>query len=88
MMLEGGLEASEKAGLLLDAAKRKGIPISHMQHRSARPNATIFHPNTHGVEIRAQIRPLRNESFIQKHFPDSAHLTPLQGGFAGKGSPT
>ncbi len=88
MMLEGCLEASEKAGLLLDAAKCKGTPISRVQRRSARPNATIFHPDTHGVKIRAHIRPLRNDSVIQKHFPNSAHQTPLQGGFAGTGSPT
>lgn len=77
MELDGSLVASENARLLLEGARRKGIPIYHVQHLSARPSATFFLPGTHGVEIHAHVRPLPGETVVQKQFPNSFRQTPL-----------
>ncbi|MHC1742269.1 MAG: cysteine hydrolase family protein [Syntrophobacteraceae bacterium] len=77
MVLEGSPEAGERAGMLLDAARRGGLPVFHVQHVSVRPDASFFLPETIGVEINGSVRPLPGEDVIQKHFPNSFRETPL-----------
>jgi nicotinamidase-related amidase len=77
MALEGSREASENARLLLEEARRKGLPVFHIQHVSDRPDATFFLPETDGVEIHENVRPLPGETLIQKHFPNSFRQTSL-----------
>jgi len=49
----------------------------HIQHLSAKKNATFFIPDTKGVEIHDYIRPLDTETVIQKYYPNSFRETSL-----------
>jgi nicotinamidase-related amidase len=80
MPLEGSIEASEKAKLLLAKFREKGFPVFHIQHWSIKPNATFFLPNTEGAAIHENVRPLPGEIVIQKNFPNSFRQTALLDG--------
>lgn len=77
MPLEGSIAASEAAKLLLATFRDKGLPVFHIQHLSVRPDARFFLPNTEGVEIHENVRPLLGEMVIQKNFPNGFRQTPL-----------
>ena len=77
MALEGAVEASRRAGELLDAFRGKGWPVVHIQHVSTRPGASFFLPDSEGVQIHASVAPLPNEAVFRKHFPNSFRDTPL-----------
>ena len=77
MELVGSPEAGIQAGTLLEAFRRAGRPIVHIQHLAARPGATFFLPGTPGAEIHAVVAPLPGETVFQKHFPNSFRETPL-----------
>jgi nicotinamidase-related amidase len=77
MALEGSVEAGAEAGKLLDAFRRKGLPVIHVQHISTRAGASFFVPGTSGVEIHSSVAPLAGETIIQKNFPNSFRETPL-----------
>jgi nicotinamidase-related amidase len=53
----GATEAAQQAALLLDAFRRKSLPVIHIQHISTRPGATFFRPDTPGVEIHESVVP-------------------------------
>ena len=78
MELVGSPEAGLRAGTLLQAFRRAGRPIIHIQHIAARPGATFFLPGTTGAEIHASVTPLPGEPVFQKHFPNSFRETPLR----------
>ena len=73
----GATEAAKQAALLLDAFRRKSLPIIHIQHISTRPGATFFRPDTPGVEIHQSVAPKPGEALFQKHFPSAFRQTPL-----------
>jgi nicotinamidase-related amidase len=73
----GATQAAAQARLLLDAFRRKSLPVIHIQHLSTRPGATFFLPGTAGAEIHESVRPLNGESLFQKHFPSAFRETPL-----------
>ena len=77
MELAGSREAGERAAAMLAACRRKGLPVIHVQHVSARPGATFFLPETRGVEIHECVAPLPGEPVVRKHFPNSFRDTPL-----------
>jgi nicotinamidase-related amidase len=77
MALVGSVEAGDQASKLLEAYRRKGLPVIHMQHISKRPGATFFLPDTKGVEIRECVSPREGETIIRKHFPNSFRDTSL-----------
>ncbi len=77
MELEGSLAASENARLLLDYFRETKRPFVHVQHIAVRPGASFFLPNTEGVEIHANVQPLKGEMVIQKHFPNAFRETAL-----------
>ena len=77
MELVGSPPAGVRAGRLLDAFRRKSLPIIHVQHISTRPGATFFLPDTAGVQIHECVAPLAGETVIQKHFPNSFRETRL-----------
>ncbi len=77
MPLVGPLEASQQAARLLDYFRRARWPVIHVQHIAIRPGATFFLPDTPGADFHANVRPLPEESIIQKNFPNSFHETPL-----------
>jgi nicotinamidase-related amidase len=77
MELVGSVEASERAKQLLVFFREQKLPLVHIQHVAARPNATFFLPNTDGVNHHENVMPLSNEAIVQKHFPNSFRETPL-----------
>lgn len=77
MELAGSVEAGGQAGKLLDAFRRKALPVIHVQHISTRPGATFFVPGTNGTEIHPSVSPRDAEIVIRKNFPNSFRDTPL-----------
>jgi nicotinamidase-related amidase len=77
MELAGSPQAGIQAGKLLDAFRRKSLPVIHVQHISTRPGATFFLPDTPGAQIHESVAPLAGETVFQKHFPNSFRETPL-----------
>jgi len=77
MELEGTEPASLRAGELLAAFRKRGLPVIHVQHISVRPGATFFLPDTDGVKIHDNVAPAAHETVIQKHFPNSFRDTGL-----------
>ncbi|OHC64820.1 MAG: isochorismatase [Rhodocyclales bacterium GWA2_65_20] len=77
MELAGSVEAGAQAGKMLDAFRRKGMPVIHVQHISTRPGASFFVPGTTGVEIHPSVSPQTGETIVQKNFPNSFRDTSL-----------
>lgn len=77
MALEGSPEAGEQAARLLGHFRQQSLPTVHIQHLATRPGATFFVPGTPGAEIHACVRPLRGETVIEKHYPNSFRETQL-----------
>ncbi len=75
--LSGSLEASINAKRLLTDFRSKSLPVVHVQHFSTRPGSTFFIPNTNGVEIHENVRPVNGEKVIAKNYPNSFHETDL-----------
>jgi nicotinamidase-related amidase len=71
MELVGMKEASEKAREMLLLFRGKKCPIVHIQHIADRDGATFFLPNSAGMEIHENVKPLLGETIIQKHHPNS-----------------
>lgn len=77
MPLEKSTEACQKAQEALQVYRAKQFPVIHLQHISTRPDAVHFLPCTKGVEIHTSVQPLRNETVIKKHYPNSFKDTGL-----------
>lgn len=77
MELRNPVEASEYADQLLQHFRIRNEPIFHIQHVAIKDSATFFLPNTEGVHIHENVRPLREESVILKHYPNSFRETDL-----------
>ncbi len=77
MPLERSTEASLKAQEVLNAFRAKQKPVVHIQHISTRPDATYFLPCTKGIEFHPNVHPLKNETIIKKHYPNSFKDTAL-----------
>jgi len=76
--LDGIDAATANAAKVLDAARRNGDAVIHVQHHSLAPEATFFVPGTHGVEIHAAVRPAEGEPVVVKNFPNSFRATTLK----------
>ena len=77
MELECADAAAANAARALAEFRRKGAPIVHVRHLSARPGATFFIPGTAGAEIHERVRPGADERVIEKNFPNSFRATDL-----------
>lgn len=77
MPLEKSVEACQKAQEVLHAHRFKQLPIIHVQHISTRPDAIHFLPCTKGVEFHPDVHPLKSETVIKKHYPNSFKDTNL-----------
>lgn len=77
MPLERSLEACQKAQEALHAYRAKQLPVIHVQHISTRPDAVHFLPCTKGVEFHPDVLPMKNETVIKKHYPNSFKDTSL-----------
>jgi len=77
MELVGMKEASENAQEMLRFFREKKWPIFHIQHIAVKDGATFFLPNSQGIDIHENVRPISNEPVIQKHHPNSFLNTKL-----------
>ena len=77
MELVGIRQAVLKAKELLSLFRDNNWPTYHIKHISIQKNATFFLPDTPGVEIYDDIRPLADERVISKHYPNSFRETGL-----------
>ena len=77
MELEGSIEASLCAKMLLQSFRDANLPIIHIQHVSVRPGVTFFLPDTNGIEIHQNVHPLPGETIVQKNYPNSFRNTSL-----------
>ncbi len=77
MTLVGSDKASENARLILDKFRADSLTIIHIQHIATKPTATFFLPNTIGVEIHKNVKPLEQEKVIIKNYPNSFRETEL-----------
>jgi len=75
--LEKSLEASAKAQLILEAHRERKLPVIHVQHISTHPDAAYLLPCTKGAEFHSAVQPLKNETIIKKHYPNSFKDTGL-----------
>jgi len=85
MELVGSVEAGQQATALLQAFRRSGQAVIHIQHIALRTGATFFLPDTEGAEILQSLRPGPGEPVFQKHFPNSFRETPLLEHLRGEG---
>jgi nicotinamidase-related amidase len=77
MELVGIEQAAENAKILLNESRRAKSPAIHIQHISARPEATFFLPETYGAKINHMVEPLEDEIVVVKNFPNSFRNTNL-----------
>ncbi|MBI5586300.1 MAG: cysteine hydrolase [Deltaproteobacteria bacterium] len=85
MELAGSLEAVARAGKRLEAFRRQGLPVIHIQHLALRPGASFFLPGTAGAEIHPRVQPLAGETVIQKNYPNGFRQTGLLEGLQALG---
>ncbi len=77
MEVVGAEDAAQNARTLLNAYRRQGKLIVHIQHISTREGATFFLPGTSGVEIHTSVQPLADEKIVTKNSPNSFRGTEL-----------
>ncbi len=70
-------KASLNAKKILNEFRKEKLPVLHVQHKSTRPGSTFFIPETQGVEIHENVKPIDGEKIIVKHFPNSFRETEL-----------
>jgi nicotinamidase-related amidase len=70
-------EASQQAARLLDHFRLRSLPVAHIMHIAASPQATFFLPDTAGIQIHAAVAPLEGEFVVLKHSPNSFLNTTL-----------
>lgn len=77
MPLDKSTDACVKAQEILHACRAKQLPVIHVQHISTRPDAVHFLPCTKGVEFHPDVAPLKGETIVKKHYPNSFKDTSL-----------
>lgn len=75
--LEKSLDACAKAEAVLLACREKKIPVIHVQHISTQPDATYLLPCTKGADFYSSVHPIKHETVIKKHYPNSFKDTAL-----------
>lgn len=75
--LSGSFEASLRTKEVLQYFRTSSHPVVHIQHIANRESATFFVPNTFGVEIQENVKPIDGEKVIIKHYPNSFRETEL-----------
>ena len=71
-------EASANAKELLSFFRKNQWPTFHIQHVATSSKAPFFRPDTVGIELHDSIKPLPEETVIQKHYPNSFRETVLE----------
>jgi nicotinamidase-related amidase len=75
--LDKSLEACARAETVLHACRAKKMPVIHVQHVSTHPDATYFLPCTKGTDFHHTVQPVKHETIIKKHYPNSFKDTGL-----------
>ena len=75
--LEESVELSHKAQAVLQTYREQQLPLIHIQHISTHPDASYFLPCTKGAEFHSSVQPLKSETIIKKHYPNSFKDTNL-----------
>ncbi|EKD70195.1 MAG: isochorismatase hydrolase [uncultured bacterium] len=75
--LEKSLEATAKAQLVLNAFRDKKMSVIHAQHISTQPDASYLLPCTKGADFYHTVQPVKGETIIKKHYPNSFKDTTL-----------
>ena len=57
MELAGADQAGARANQVLEAFRKKALPIFHVQHIAIHPGATFFLPDSPGADIHKSARP-------------------------------
>ena len=70
-------KANNNAKLILERFRKDNLPIIYIQHIAINPTATFFLPNTKGAEIHDNVKPIKQEKIIVKHYPNSFRETDL-----------
>lgn len=70
--------AAANAARVIADARKKGVPVIHIQHEFTAPDAPFFVRGTEGVEIHPSVAPLEGERVILKHYPNSFRETSLK----------
>lgn len=73
----GAEKAVFQAVRLLSFFREKRMPVFHIRHINDRQGSTFFLPETMGSEIHTSVAPIKNETIIIKHSPDSFFQTGL-----------
>ena len=74
-----GIEAAvANAVMVIADARAKGIPVLHVRHESASPEAPVFVPGTDAVAIQAAVAPVNDEPVIVKNFVNAFRDTDLK----------
>jgi nicotinamidase-related amidase len=63
---------------LLERFRKSGGSVIHVQHVANRPGSTFFLPDTEGVQIHENVRPLPEEVVVVKSSPNSFSGTALE----------
>lgn len=71
-------QASLKAKELLEYFRKNSMPVFHVQHINIKDGATFFLPNTSGMQIHENVKPLEDEIIITKNYPNSFLKTNLK----------
>jgi len=75
--LHNMVNAADKAKVLLEYFRQKQLPVVHIRHIAARPDANFFIAGTEGAKINNAVEPIENETVIEKNFPNSFRGTGL-----------
>lgn len=78
MQLPGAKEALIKAEHLLDCARRSEMAVVHIRHISVSQDDSFFLDGTFGSEINGGVSPVKGETIVIKHYPNSFRQTCLQ----------
>lgn len=77
MPLEKSTEACQKTQEVLQIYRAKQLPIIHVQYILTSPVASHLLPCTKGAEFHPSVQPIKNETVIKKHYPNSFKDTAL-----------
>jgi len=77
MALPGSGAAARNVAKLIGAFRGRKQPVIHIRHVSTRDGAAFFIPGTTGTDIRAEAKPMPDETVIEKHFPNSFRDTSM-----------
>jgi nicotinamidase-related amidase len=75
--LDNSEQAGAKAAQVLEYFRKTTQPVIHIQHISVREGSFFFLPETEGVNIHNCVKPLANETVINKNYPNSFRETNL-----------